>query len=66
MAWMAKVGELDAALRACRIAHHIPGRLRVKLGGDAGGLPAKAEALALLDRLRSLEGVAARSSMRPG
>lgn len=59
MAGMMKAGELDAALRACRVAHHIPGRLRVKLGGDTGRLPGKAEALALLDRLRSLEGVAA-------
>ena len=52
--------ELLLALQACRIAHHIPGRLRVKLGATAsGGLPGRAEASALLERLRGVEGVRA-------
>lgn len=52
--------ELLAALKSCRIAHHIPGRLRVKLGTHASrALPGKAEAMWLLDRLRRLDGVKA-------
>lgn len=50
--------ELLVALQACRVAHHIPGRLRVKLGVNVpGGLPGRDEATALLDRLRRVDGV---------
>lgn len=50
--------DLLAALKSCRIVHHIPGRLRVKLGVIAGGtMPSLAEGEALLERLRGIEGV---------
>ncbi|RWR27553.1 cation transporter [Sinirhodobacter populi] len=52
--------ELLAGLAACRIAHHIPGRLRVKLGATSSqAMPGLAEAAALLVRLRAIQGVKA-------
>ena len=58
-AGMTEIVDPGGALRACRIAHHVPGRFRVKLAGDLEGRPGEAEAVALLDRLRALPGVGA-------
>lgn len=46
-----------ALLQSCAIAHHIPGRLRVKLTCDGSALPPNVDAQALLERLRATPGI---------